>query len=207
MWLRNLGRDGKSRRAAFSVGAGVAVATALAMAGCSADYVENNAASVILMIQNINDGSPLLSDVRGGATGGSIVNCQTSLTLESRAKNPNSVLGTSQDVQITGYQVSYRRSDGRGVQGVDVPYTISGNTSALVVSGGQSSTDLTIDIVRHQAKLEPPLSNINGLQVVTMFADVTIFGQTISGQSVSAGGSAQVTFADFADGTSTCEGS
>jgi len=207
MWLRNVSRDGDAGRTKLRLGAAAGLTLALSLAGCSADYVENNAASVILLIQNINEGSPLLSDVRGGATGGSIVNCQTTLTLESRAKNPTATLGTSQDVQITGYQVSYRRSDGRGVQGVDVPYTISGNISALVAAGGQQGQDLTIDLVRHQAKLEPPLSNINGLQVVTMFADVTVFGQTISGQSVSAGGSVQVTFADFADGTSTCEGS
>ena len=40
-----------------------------------------------------------------------------------------------------------------------------------------------------------------------MFADVTIYGQTMSGKTVTASGSAQITFADFADGTSTCEGS
>jgi hypothetical protein len=39
-----------------------------------------------------------------------------------------------------------------------------------------------------------------------MFADITVFGQTVSGKNVSAAGSAQVTFADYADGTSTCEG-
>ena len=39
-----------------------------------------------------------------------------------------------------------------------------------------------------------------------MFADITVFGTTVSGKAVSAKGSAQVTFADFADGTETCEG-
>jgi hypothetical protein len=197
MWLRNASRDGDLGRTKLRLGAAAGLTLALSLAGCSADYVENNASPVILVIDNINEGSPLLSDVRGGATGDSIVNCQTKLTVESRAKNPTTTLGTS----------AYRRTDGRGAQGVDVPYTISGNISALVAAGGQQGQDLTIDLVRHQAKLEPPLSNINGLQVVTMFADVTIFGQTISGQSVSAQGSVQVTFADFADGTSTCEGS
>ncbi len=41
---------------------------------------------------------------------------------------------------------------------------------------------------------------------MTMFADVTLYGQTISGKALRATGSAQVTFADFADGTTTCEG-
>ena len=102
--------------------------------------------------------------------------------------------------------MSYRRADGRSVEGLDVPYRISGNTTALVPAGGGSSTTLAVDLVRHQAKLEPPLINISGLQVVTMFADVTIVGETVSGKTVSASGTAQVTFADFADGTTTCEG-
>jgi hypothetical protein len=62
-----------------------------------------------------------------------------------------------------------------------------------------------VDLVRHQAKLLPPLSNITGLQIVTMFADVTLSGATISGSNVSAGGSVQVTFADYGAGTATCE--
>jgi len=207
MWFRMLSRDGNARGAKLPLGIAAALALGLSLAGCGASYVENSTASVLLVIQNINKGAPLLSDVRSGDAGDTIINCATTLTLESRAKNPNSTLGPSQDVQITGYQVAYRRSDGRGAQGVDVPYTISGNISALVTSGATSSTDVSIDIVRHQAKLEPPLSNINGLQIVTMFADVTIYGHTISGQNVSAEASAQVTFADFATGTPTCEGS
>jgi hypothetical protein len=63
-----------------------------------------------------------------------------------------------------------------------------------------------VDLVRHQAKLEPPLMNITGLQIVTMIADISVFGTTVSGKAASASGSAQVTFADFADGTETCEG-
>ena len=63
-----------------------------------------------------------------------------------------------------------------------MPYTITGSLTALV--GGRRERDATValDLVRHQAKLEPPLSNIVNLQVVTMFADVTLYGQTISGR-------------------------
>jgi hypothetical protein len=205
MWLRNLTRDRKASTPALGVVA-AALAVTLSLPGCSANYVENGAASVVLLVHDIDKGAPILSDVRTGADNASIVNCQATVNLEARPKNPTSPVGVSEDIQLTRYNVSYHRSDGRGAQGVDVPYTISGNISAFVPSGG-SSTDLTIDLVRHQAKLEPPLSNIVGLEVVTMFADVTFFGQTISGKAVSASGSAQVTFADFADGTSTCEGS
>ena len=201
MWLLKTGRD--TRRWTATLGAAFAVTAGLALAGCGAAYVEGDRASVLLLIENVGDGTPVLSDVRG--TNGVIVNCQIKLTLSARPKNPNGPVGVSEDVQINRYRVAYRRSDGRGAQGVDVPYTISGETSTLVTAGGSTSTDLNVDLVRHQAKLEPPLSNIVGLQVVTMFADITIFGQTVSGKAVSAIGSAQITFADFADGTSTCE--
>ena len=202
MWLRKAGRD--TRRSTVTFGAAFAVTAALALGGCSAAYVEGDAASVLLVIENIEEGTPVLSDVRG--ENGLIVNCQVAVALSARTKNPNGPVGVAEDVRLVGYSVAYRRSDGRGVQGLDVPYTISGNTSTLVGAGGTDTTELSIDLVRHQAKLEPPLSNIVGLQIVTMFADVTISGQTISGKSVKASGSAQVTFADFADGTSTCEG-
>lgn len=202
MWLLKAGRD--RRRSTAALGAALAVSAALALGGCSAAYVEGDTASVLLLIESIAEGTPLLSDVRG--ENGVIVNCQIDVTLTARPKNPNGPVGISEDVRVQRYSVAYRRSDGRGVQGVDVPFTISGNTTALVTAGGTSSTEIAIDLVRHQAKLEPPLSNITGLQVVTMFADVTVSGQTVSGKAVTASGSAQVTFADFADGTSTCEG-
>lgn len=201
MWLQEPGRD--TKRPTVKLGAALAVAAALALSGCSAAYVEGDTASVLLLIEDIGEGTPVLSDVRG--EGGAIVNCQTTVAVAARAKNPTGPVGPSEDVRVTRYSVAYRRSDGRGVEGVDVPYTINGNLTALVAGGGTDTT-VAIDLVRHQAKLEPPLSNIVGVQVVTMFADVTLYGQTISGKAVKASGSAQVTFADYADGTSTCEG-
>ena len=86
-----------------------------------------------------------------------------------------------QDVLLTRYEVSYRRSDGRGVRAWTCRTRISGNMTITVAAGRRDAT-FPVDLVRHQAKLEPPLSNITGLQIVTMFADVTLNGATISGQ-------------------------
>jgi hypothetical protein len=202
MWLRKPGRE--TNRWLAAVGILAAVGSGLALSGCGAAYVEGNTASVLLLIESIAEGSPQLSDVRG--ENGVIVNCQIEVSVSARAKNPNEPVGISEDVRLTRYTVTYRRADGRSVEGIDVPFAISGNTTALVQSGGGATTDLSVDLVRHQAKLEPPLMNITGLQVVTMFADISVFGTTVSGKAVSASGSAQVTFADFADGTETCEG-
>ena len=188
------------------LGAAVGAALSLAMAGCSADYVEGNRGTVLLPVEAVNEGAPILSDVRGldEANPDTIVNCQTDVAVSVRTKNPTQTAAPVQDVRLTRYEVSYRRSDGRGVQGVDVPYTISGNMTVTVSAGGDA-TSFPIDLVRHQAKLLPPLSNITGLQIVTMFADVTLSGATISGSNVSAQGSVQVTFADYAAGTDVCE--
>ena len=186
-------------------GAAVGAALALAMAGCSADYVEGDRSTVLLTIESINEGAPILSDVRGVEENpDTIVNCRTEAAVSARTKNPTQTVAPVQDVRLTRYEVSYRRSDGRGVEGVDVPYRISGNTTITVPAGGDITT-FSVDLVRHQAKLLPPLSNITGLQLVTMFADVTLTGATVSGATVSAQGSVQVTFADYADGTTTCE--
>ena len=127
------------------------------------------------------------------------MNCQTQVDGVGPDEEPERAPSAPvQDVRLTRYEVSYRRSDGRGVQGVDVPYTISGNMTITVDRGRRRHDASPIDLVRHQAKLLPPLSNITGLQIVTMFADVTLNGATISGSNVSAQGSAQVTFADYA---------
>jgi len=202
MWFRLLSRDGKGWT--MRHGAAVGTALALAMAGCSADYVEGDRSTVLLLVESINGGAPVLSDVRGaGDNPNTIVNCLAPVTVSVRTKNPQ-VAGTAvQDVRLTRYEVSYRRSDGRGVEGLDVPYTISGNMTITVPVG--DTTTFSVDLVRHQAKLLPPLSNITGLQLVTMFADLTLNGATISGSNVSAQGTVQVTFADYGAGTTTCE--
>jgi hypothetical protein len=186
------------------LGAVAAAALALALAGCSAAYVEGDRSTVLLVIESINEGAPIISDVRGaGDNPDTIINCLAKVTVSVRTKNPSQTATAVQDVRLTRYEVSYRRSDGRGVQGVDVPYTISGNMTVTVAAG--DSATFPVDLVRHQAKLLPPLSNITGLQLVTMFADVTLNGATISGSNVSAQGTAQVTFADYGTGTTTCE--
>jgi hypothetical protein len=61
--------------------------------------------------------------------------------------------------------------------------------------------------VRRQAKLEPPLSGITGYDIVTMFATITVSGETVSGDTVSAVGSMQIDFANYGDTDETCPSS
>jgi len=189
-----------------AVALAAALAVVVGMAGCSANYVENSQASVLLVIQAINGGAPILSDVRSGDTNETIVNCDAEIDVTVLAKNAseNAVPGPSEDVVISRYEVSYTRSDGRGAEGVDVPHRIVGPLT-LALGPGDTGT-FPVTIVRHQAKLDPPLVNIDGSTLITMAAKISLYGETISGEGVSASGSVQVTFADYAEGAETCEG-
>jgi len=176
-------------------------ALGLVMVGCSPDYVTDSQATVLLVVQSVNAGSPILSDVRGDT--GTIINCQTQVGLAVFPKNPQSVTVNTETVQLQRYDVSFVRSDGRAVEGVDVPYRFSAPMTASLAPGDTLS--VAIDVVRHQAKIEPPLSKIVGLDIVEMTANVTFYGETLSRQSVSASGAATIRFADYAEGTTTCE--
>ena len=55
--------------------------------------------------------------------------------------------------------------------------------------------------VRRQAKLEPPLRNLvsgGGELVVSMIAEVTVYGHTTAGDAVSNTARVQIDFGDFA---------
>ena len=179
---------------------------AMTMAGCAANYSTANASTVLLIIADINAGTALKSDV---LKGGAVFNDPVIMRLAVRFKNVN--IGTTPQIPsaviIERYEIAYRRSDGRGVEGQDVPFKISGNLTLGVDVTESSLTPLTVDFVRAQAKLEPALrtlrgaatNTLGGALVVTMIADITLHGRTISGQPVTAKGSLQIDFADYGD--------
>ncbi len=202
MWLRNLSREANSGAGAPSVGAVVALAAALAMAGCSADYVEQNEGPVLLRITAINGGAQLDSDVRNGEFSTFVCENEVDVELTVQNKNPNGPAAPASTVQLDSYEVRYTRSDGRGVEGVDVPYRITGNLAASVGVG--DDVTVPIEVVRRQAKLEPPLDNISQTTVLTVSAQVTLFGKTVSEKNVSAQARFQIDFADFGDTETTC---
>jgi hypothetical protein len=189
--------------------AGLLIAVA-AIGGCASDYTTGNSSSVLLIVAAVNGGVPLASDVKSCACG-TIVADRVELAIAVRFKNPNVTLIPSipSAVIIERYEVKYRRSDGRGVEGQDVPYTISGNITMAFDVKTSGTDPLTIEVVRAQAKLEPPLRNLGsvtgtslgGALIVTMFADITIHGRTISGTPVSGTGTLQIDFADYGSTT------
>jgi hypothetical protein len=179
------------------------IVAALAMAACSADYVEQSQATVLLVVQSINGGAPLLSDVRTGENNDTITNCVTGVGMALIVKNPNNPGNPNETVVLQRYDVSYVRSDGRAIEGVDVPYRFSEAMTASLAPG--ETLTASIDIVRHQAFLEQPLSQIAAGNIVEITANVTFYGETVSRQAVSASGAASIRFADYAPGTTTCQ--
>jgi hypothetical protein len=183
----------------------VVVLGALTWGGCTPDFAENGNSQVTLILTAINDGAPLDSDVR--ISTGAICPDLVTVRLENHFKNPNVTdTGFRHDLIVERYEVHYLRSDGRGVEGVDVPFSLTGNLAALVPEEGEST--FSLEVVRRQAKVEPPLGNLTGgggAFVVTMFADITLHARTATGEVANpVTGRLQLDFADFADDLTTC---
>ncbi len=177
-----------------------AVGLGLGLAGCSASYVTGSDAPVNVYIAAINGGAVLASDVRLGNT---ICPDFVDVAVAVRNKNPNGPITVPSHVLFTSYEVRYFRTDGRGVEGQDVPYRITGSLAAEVDVATSGTTPISIEVVRRQAKVEPPLSTITQAAVLTAMAQVTLFGQTVAGQNVSSTASFQIDFGDFAGSTAT----
>ena len=185
---------------------GVAVLGLLVgVSGCTPDYVTDNAAVVNLIIASINGGAQLDSDVRNGEFSSFVCEDEVEVAVAVRNKNPNAPTpNVPQAVILQSYEVRYFRTDGRGTEGVDVPYRITGNLTFAVDVATSGTQTLPLEIVRRQAKVEPPLSAIFQATVLTVMAEVTLYGETVSGDAVSATGRLQIDFADYGDTLSTC---
>jgi len=172
---------------------------------CVPDWAKDGEAQVVLLMTGINDGAPLDSDVQTST--GTVCPDSVALRVENHFKNPGVTnTGFRHDITIERYEVHYFRSDGRRVEGVDVPFSFSGNVAQEVLEDGAAT--LALEVVRRQAKLEPPLMNLRfggGSLIVTMFAEVTLHARTTTGVTTNpATARLQVDFADFADQDEEC---
>lgn len=175
------------------------------LGGCTPDFGEEGQAPVLMRIVEITteegedeeEGAFLNSDVVP------VFNDNAVITVEVIPKNPNLPVANLalQDVRIERYEVRYIRSDGLTQEGVDVPFRISGGVSALARVG--TETEVVIVLVRHQAKVEPPLRNLSGPLggelILSATAEITLHGRTTAGDVVSTRGFVRINFADFAD--------
>jgi hypothetical protein len=157
---------------------------------------------VLLVLQSLNGGAQLDSDVRNGEFSTFICEDEVDVTVAVQPKNPTLVSAPSASVKLDSYEVRYTRTDGRGTEGVDVPYRVTGTLTQVIEMNGAAT--IPIEVVRRQAKLDPPLNNINQTTVLTVNAQVILFGKTIADQRVSTSGWMQIDFADFGDEDTAC---
>lgn len=212
------GKRVRSTRLAAIAGLTVALAGA---GGCGSETMRQGQASSYLII-NVLEGangaegqgavfSPYLqSDVR---TRGGIFEDPGQVRMTAAMKDVTNPAGPSANnaITVTRYRVVFRRADGRSTPGVDVPYAFDGGLTFTVSPGAEVRVPFVL--VRVQAKLEPPLSNMGfapadggppafplpGAGIISTLADVTFYGTDQTGREVSVTGTLSVNFADWAD--------
>jgi len=197
----------------------IAAALVVSATACG-DVVRSSRAPVILVMDSLtatrgtsqggtaaaNLVSDVLTIVTSGGTCTQANPCPTifgdtgTVTLSLAAKDINTPTGLTSNNQVTvnRIHVSYRRTDGRNTEGVDVPFGFDTASTITVPITGNATTSFIL--VRNSAKQEPPLVQlVNNGQTITAIADVTVFGADIVGNAVSVTGSIGVTFGNFGD--------
>jgi hypothetical protein len=101
-------------------------------------------------------------------------------------------------VTITRYRVTYRRTDGRNTPGVDVPFPFDSAVTFTVPTDG--TVEAGFEIVRHTAKQEAPLAALRtNADVIATITEVTFFGHDQAGNDITASGTLGVNFGNFGD--------
>jgi hypothetical protein len=193
------------RKAMRAVGMVTAFVLVIGSSGCVPGYVRENESPVLFRITSI---SPTVIASNVGTPAADLV----SVSVAVRPKNPlnNVVPQIAEAVFVEQYRVRFLRTDGRDVEGVDVPFSFSGALTQVIDIATAGSTALSIPLVRAQAKQEAPLRNLRSLvavipgpnggilnPTVTMTAEITIFGRTTAGEAVSDTARVTVDFVDL----------
>jgi len=201
-----------------ATGLALVLTSAMGMASCASELTRTGASPAYLVIDSIlgaqgnnssTFGTPLFSDVQtlvdnGTAVRSAVVyNDLGQVRMRVLLKNPTTPTGPSSlnSITVNRYHVEYRRSDGRNTPGVDVPYGFDGGATFTVQ--GDAPTTFAFDVVRNQAKLEPPLKTLvgaGGSVFVSTIAEITFYGRDQAGNEVQVSGTLQVNFGDWADG-------
>lgn len=178
---------------------------------CNAVENETNSSS-ILLVENImgqdmedNEANFLQSDVlyKDPTTEAETIYADiATATLQTKLLNPLSVTGPSQynDIMLDRYVVTYFRSDGNNIEGVDVPYSFEGHLSVNIPV--DSEVTITFVIVREVAKMEPPLVGLTegrDIGVLQVHAKVEFFGHDMANKNIKATGYLDIFFANYAN--------
>jgi hypothetical protein len=195
----------------LSIAAALAGGIAFTASGCASDTTREGRSPAYVIVNSIEGasgsepddfGSPLGSDV---LTDGGVINdlgqAEMILALRDIGQSGSPTEPTTNNaVTLTRYHVEFTRTDGRNQPGVDVPYAFDGAVTATIA--GESAVTVPFEVVRVQAKEEAPLRALRGLGgafAISTLAKVTFYGRDQVGNEVTATGTLQVNFADWAD--------
>jgi hypothetical protein len=123
-------------------------------------------------------------------------------TLTAKLLDPNTELEASNynSIQLTRYTVQYIRSDGKSVEGVDVPYSFEGAISANIEI--DASVEASFVVVRAVAKQESPLVDLIEARdegVLEVVAKIDFYGHDMTNNKVKATGYLTIFFANYID--------
>ncbi len=160
----------------------------LLVAGSCRSRTDRTAGPVILTFGTITGIPTVVSVTAADAAGGVDIG---TFTLQSIVKDPSSTASPGiEDLEVSSYQVIYKRRD----TGTRVPPPL---VAFLTVEVPVNSTGVinNLPIVRSDQLLSVPLSDLakfgqdteTGTQVIVVDAQVTFFGQTLSGDKVQSG--------------------
>jgi len=179
----------------------------LLMVSCNQLENESVSNSVLIMLsltgQDLTGASSQIHycDVE---VGGGILNDPGSATVRAELLNPDPEFANStyyQDILIYQIDISYWTPDGNVVEGVDVPYAFSQPINQVVKVGTTSPISFTL--VRHTAKMEPPLRELADLsktKLLRMFAKVTLRSRDIAGHELApVSGDITIFFSNYGD--------
>jgi hypothetical protein len=182
---------------------------------------DNTRSSELLTVSNVigqpgstgeDSGTPLLSDVCDNPNTDSqdpdtcsVFNDNADVTLDNDFLQIGKGSGVGppsfiNDILVTQYRIDYVRPNGRNTPGVDVPFGIDGTMDIRVAVNSNSTASVLV--VRHQAKREPPLSEITtgeGEGVITANAQMQFFGHDLAGRTVNTTGFLEIHWANYAE--------
>ncbi|HEX9160484.1 MAG TPA: hypothetical protein VF980_02155 [Thermoanaerobaculia bacterium] len=170
--------------------AGLVIMVVVAAVSCSSDF-SRNAAPVELIVTNSQDIQQI--DLNGNGASGN-TNCDKdigTINIQGRLRDlGNNVDPRFLDVRVTRFQVSYVRTDG----GTAVPAPFTRSIDIIVQAGGSASLSKFL-ILQSDALTQAPFVSLlpnnggrdpqTGRPVVQMDVVIQLFGETLSGVSVS----------------------
>ncbi len=178
----------------------------LVLTGCNAvENLSNSATRLILSaIKGYEIGGKTETDVikTDVLTNDSVFETNAVLYLDAVMLNPNTTEVTHyNNLIVDRIDVRFSRTDGRNQPLVDVPLAFSIPVTHQVTVGTTSKLNFTL--IRHSAKLEPPLRDLRELgqeQILILVAHITVYSYDLAGNRLEpATGWAEVHCANFGD--------